>query len=436
MIAFNILLTILLVLLNAFFVAAEFAIVKVRLSQIQLRGQAGSRAARVAEQIVGHLDVYLSATQLGITIASLGLGWIGEPVVSEIFIWVFGLFDISLAPATIHQIALPTAFFTITALHITLGELVPKSIALARPETIAAAVIGPVRLFALAFAPLARFLSAITDLIVILLGAKHAQEPVVTEEEIRVLIAQGAETGVFEKSEKDMVEGVLSLGDRRVTSLMTPRTGVAFIDLKDGPETARRLVVENARYAYLPAVDGDLDKVVGMLAVKECLAAIATNSFEEARSFLRAPVFVPESVSALKAFAALKAGGAKSALILDEYGGVSGLISLWDLVESIVGGMSGSGGSDEPEIIKRQDGSFLVDGSLLLDRFAQEFGRELKRFEDYDTVAGLVLDRMGTIPRPGDRCRWEDLLFEVLDMDGNRIDKILVTLDPDSAKPA
>jgi putative hemolysin len=139
-------------------------------------------------------------------------------------------------------------------------------------------------------------------------------------------------------------------------------------------------------------------------------------------------VFVPESVSALKAFAAIKAGGAKSALILDEYGGVSGLISLTDLVEAIVGDLPGAGDADVPEITRRQDGSYLVDGSLTLDRFGEELGLDLERFEDYDTVAGLVLDRMGTIPRAGDKCRWQNLTFEVLDMDGNRIDKLLVTL--------
>ena len=432
--ALELLVILCLILLNGFFSLSEMAIVASRKARLKHEADRGDKRYRLALETAENPSRFLSTIQVLITlIGTLAGAFGGATIAKGLAETLRGMpaFASAAGPLSVALVVILSTFFSVV-----LGELVPKSIALARPETIAAAVIGPVRLFALAFAPLARFLSAITDLIVILLGAKHAQEPVVTEEEIRVLIAQGAETGVFEKSEKDMVEGVLSLGDRRVTSLMTPRTGVAFIDLKDGPETARRLVVENARYAYLPAVDGDLDKVVGMLAVKECLAAIATNSFEEARSFLRAPVFVPESVSALKAFAALKAGGAKSALILDEYGGVSGLISLWDLVESIVGGMSGSGGSDEPEIIKRQDGSFLVDGSLLLDRFAQEFGRELKRFEDYDTVAGLVLDRMGTIPRPGDRCRWEDLLFEVLDMDGNRIDKILVTLDPDSAKPA
>jgi putative hemolysin len=205
-----------------------------------------------------------------------------------------------------------------------------------------------------------------------------------------------------------------------------------FVDLRDGPAEAARLIIKNARYGYLPAVDGDIDNIVGLLPVKECLAAIASRSFDDPRAFLRESVFVPESVSALKAFASLKAGDVKSALILDEYGGVAGLISLSDLIESIVGDIPGASDDEEPEIVRRQDGSYLVDGSLQLDVFALELGFGEGPFGDYDTVAGLVLDRMGTIPRAGDTCRWRDCAFEVLDMDGNRIDKILVTRKPES----
>jgi putative hemolysin len=288
-------------------------------------------------------------------------------------------------------------------------------------------VIGPVRIFTIAFAPLARLLSATTDLVVSLIGVKKGQEPAVTEAEIRVLIAKGEETGVFEPREREMVEGVLSLGDRRVTTLMTPRTEVVFVDLRDGPAEAARLIIENARYGYLPAMDGDVDRILGLLPVKECLAAIASGSFGDPRAILRESVFVPESVSALKAFALLKASEVKSALILDEYGSVSGLISLSDLIESIVGGIPGTSDDEEPEIIRRQEGGYLVDGSYQLDRFALKLGLGGGPFGDYDTVAGLVLDCMGTIPRAGDTCRWGDCVFEVLDMDGNRIDKILVT---------
>jgi putative hemolysin len=423
-----------LILLNGFFSLSEMAIVASRKARLKHEADKGNKKYRLALETAESPSRFLSTIQVVITLIGTLAGAFGGATIAKSL--AESLSGIPALATTAGPISVAIVVILTTFVSVVLGELVPKSIALARPESIAATVIGPVRLFALAFAPLARFLSAVTDLIVSLSGAKRSQEPAVTEEEIRVLIAQGAETGVFEKSEREMVEGVLSLGDRRVTSLMTPRTEVSFIDLLDSPSDARRLVIDSARYAYLPAVEGDLDRVIGMLAVKECLAAIAADSFEDARAFLREPVFLPESVSALKAFAALKAGGAKSALILDEYGGVSGLISLTDLVESIVGDMPRTGDEAEPEITRRQDGSFLVDGSLPLQRFGQEFGLELESLVDYDTVAGLVLDRMGTIPRAGDKCRWEDLLIEVMDMDGNRIDKILVIRDPQPEESA
>ena len=296
-----------------------------------------------------------------------------------------------------------------TFVSVVLGELVPKNLALARPEPIAAAVIRPLSFLTVIFAPLARFLSGATELVIALLGAKGAREPAVTEDEIRVLIAQGAETGIFEAREREMVEGVLSLGDRRVTSLMTPRTEVVYVDLNAGLDAARGVLLENSRYGYLPAVDENLDRVIGMLPVKECLAAIATGRFDDQRRFLRNPVLVPESISALKAFSALKEGDVKTALILDEYGGVAGLVSLSDLMESIVGDLPFTGNEDEPEIIRRDDGSYLVDGSLPIERFIEELDLGEKAEDgDYDTVAGLVLDRMGSIPHAGEKCRWAD----------------------------
>ncbi len=417
-----------LILLNGFFSLSEMAIVSSRKARLKYEADQGKKNYQLALETAERPSRFLSTIQVVITLIGTLVGAFGGATVARNMEVTFQ--DIPYLASTAGPVSVAIVVILTTFVSVILGELVPKTIALSRPEPIAAAVIGPVRFFALLFAPLARFLSAVTNLIVFLVGAKRGQEPVVTEEEVRVLIAQGVETGVFEKSEREMVEGVLSLDDRRVTSLMTPRTEVIAVDLRDGPAKARDQIIEYARYGYLPAVDGDLDKVIGMLPVKECLAAIAADRFELPRSFVQKPVFIPESISALKAFAALKAGDAKSALILDEYGGVSGLVSLSDLLESIVGDMFGTGNEDEPEITRRQDGTYLVDGSLPLEQFGQALGYAFESFGDYDTVAGLVLDRLGTIPRAGETCRWDDCIFEVLDMDGNRIDKILVTRDP------
>jgi putative hemolysin len=425
--ALELLVLLFLILLNGFFSLAEMAVVSSRKARLRNEADKGRKNYRLALETAENPSRFLSTIQVVITLISTLAGAFGGATVARSLEDAFrkvSFLASTAGPVSVAIVVILTAFVSVV-----LGELVPKSVALARPESVAAAVIGPVRAFARIFSPLSAFLAAITDRLVALLGVKQGQEPAVTEEEVRVLIAQGAETGVFEQREREMFEGVLSLGDRRVTSLMTPRTEVVLVDMREPFEEAKRVVIENARYGYLPVVDGDLDQVVGLLPVKECLAAIASGGALDPRAFVRECVFVPESASALKAFSALKTSGVRTALILDEYGGVSGLISLSDLVESIVGDIPGKGDEDEPAITRRPDGSYLVDGALPLDRFSRELGLDAAA-GDYDTVAGLVLDRMGKIPKAGDTCAWGDCILEVLDMDGNRIDKLLVTKSP------
>jgi putative hemolysin len=414
-----------LILLNGFFSLSEMAIVSSRKARLRHEADRGRKNYRMALETAEDPSHFLSTIQVVITLIGTFVGALGGATVARGLaadLRTIPVLAPTAGPASIALVTLGTAFVMVI-----LGELVPKNIALSRPEAISAAVIGPVTVIALVFAPLARFLSAITDVIVRLVGAKREVAPAVTEEEVRVLLAQGVETGVFEKSEREMVYGVLSLGDRRVTSLMTPRTEVRYVDLRDGPETARESIVALAEYSYLPLVDGGLDEVIGMLPVKECLAALASGGFSGAREHCRRPVFVPESFSALRALATLKSGGANSGLILDGYGEVTGLIALSDLVGSVIGDAPEAQTGSEPAIAHRQDGSFLVDGALPLARFCAELHIEESGFGDYDTVAGLVLDRLGAIPRAGDTCRWEDLKLEVMAMDGNRIDKVVVT---------
>jgi Hemolysins and related proteins containing CBS domains len=419
-----------LILFNGFFSLAEMSIVSSRKARLKHEADQGKKKYKLALDTAENPSRFLSTIQVVITLIGTLTGAFGGTTIArglELALAGVPFLAPAAGPISVAVIVILTSLISVV-----LGELVPKNIALARPEPIAAAVIGPVRFFTVLVAPISRFLSATTDLIVSLLGVNKGQEPVVTEEEVRVLIAQGTETGVFEEREREMVEGVLSLGDRRVTSLMTPRTEIVFVDLRDGPIEAARIIVGNAQYAYLPAIDGDIDKVVGVLPVKDCLAAIAMGGFAEPRAFLREAVFVPESVSALKAFAALKVGEAKSALIIDEYGGIAGLITLFDLVESIVGDIPGESAEDEPEVLRRQDGSYLIDGNLDLQSFGQSLGVGELPIYDYDTVAGLVLEQMGKIPRSGEKCSWNGFTIEVLDMDGNRIDKILVTRSQES----
>ena len=417
-----------LILINGFFSLAEMSVVSSRKARLRHEAEQGKKGYRLALETAENPSRFLSTIQIVITLVGILAGAFGGATIAkglEALIRGIPVLENAAGPLSIGIVVIFTTFFSVV-----FGELVPKSLALAQPERIASVVIRPLRLFAAIFSPIVRLLSATTELVVRLTGTSGADNPAVTEEEVRVLIAQGTEAGVFDDREREMVEGVLALGDRRVTTLMTPRIEVVFVDLDDGPEAARKTILENSCYGYLPAVEGELDKIVGMIPVKETLAAIIVGGFEDPRRFIRPTVMIPETISALKAFTALKLGEVKTAVIIDEYGGVAGLVALSDLMESVLGDLPFTGDAEEPEITRREDGSYLVDGSLPIDRFIEELelGEGFAEGE-YETVAGLILDRMGSIPRPGEKCRWDGCVLEIMDMDGNRIDKVLVTLD-------
>jgi len=420
-----------LILLNGFFSLSEMAVVSSRKARLRHEADRGGKGYRLALETAENPSRFLSTIQVVITLVSILAGAFGGATIAT------SLADVLKKVPFLSSVAGPLSVGIVvvctTFVSVVFGELVPKSLALARPERIAAAVIRPVRACALIFMPISRLLAAVTDRVVRLIGPKTDAEPPVTEEEVRVLVAQGAEAGVFEDSERDMVEGVLSLGDRRITSLMTPRTDLVSIDLEGEHSEARATLLANARYGYLPVVQGDLDHLVGLLPVKDALAAVANGTLGAIEPLLQKPVLLPASISPLKALSAMKEGGSKAAIILDEYGGVSGLVTLSDLLESIVGELPYTGDEAEPEIVRRDDGTYLVDGSMSVDRFVEELALDKELGEgDYDTVAGLVLEKMGTIPRAGDKCRWDGCTLEVVDMDGNRIDKVLVKIEPEA----
>ena len=414
-----------LILVNGFFSMAEMSVVSARKARLRHEAENGKKNYRLALETAEAPSRFLSTIQVVITLIGTLTGALGGATVAQALEDAFtrlGVLQSIAVPLAIGIVVLLTTFVSVI-----FGELVPKSLALSRPETIAATVVRPIRIIAVIFSPIVRLLSSTTDFVVGLLGLRREASPPVTEEEVKVLIAQGAEAGVFDDREREMVEGVLALGDMRVTSLMTPRLEVVFVQLEESAATARTTLLENVRYGYLPAVENDLDHVIGMLPVKEALAAIVEDRFSELRGFLLKPVFIPESLTALEAISAIKDGEVRTALIIDEYGGVSGLVSLTDLMEAVVGELPQTGDAEEPEMVQRTDGSWLVDGSMPVGDFLEALDIEyIASPGDYETVAGLVLDRLGSIPKAGDICRWDGLRIEVVDMDGNRIDKILV----------
>ncbi len=424
-----------LILLNGFFSLAEMSLVSSRKARLRHEAEQGKKNYGLALAAAEEPAPYLSSIQVAITLIGILTGAVGGATVSRnLEVWLKSFPALAGVARTISVISV---VLLTTFVSVVLGELVPKNLALSKPESIAATIIRPLKTISAAFSPLARFLSGATNLVIRLLGYGKHSEPTVTEDEVMVLIAQGAESGVFENSEKEMVEGVLDLDDRRVTAFMTPRTDVVALDLNDSEQVLRREILANSGFACLPAVEGDLDRVVGMLDMRKALASMASGNHFDIKAQLSAPVLIPESISALRALAILKDKEARTGLIVDEYGGVSGLVTMPDLLFSVLAGLDQRESEETAGLVRRQDGSYLVDGALTIGEFAQALEVDEAAFDTnaYDTVAGLVLFCMGSIPKAGEACDWAGLHIEIVDMDGNRIDKLLVSKTEAMEKP-
>ncbi|MCE1205985.1 MAG: hemolysin family protein [Spirochaetia bacterium] len=419
-------LMLLLILLNGFFSLAEMALMASRKARLRSEAEKGDKAYKMALDTAENPGRFLSTIQVAITLIGILTGAIGGATISQsLTAWLASIPALANAASAL---AVAIVVAVTTTVSVILGELVPKNLALSKPEVISAKLIRPMAIFSAIFYPLVKFLTVITEAIIKLLGLKANKEPEVTEEEVKVLIAQGTESGIFESSEKGMVEGVLELDDRRITSFMTPRTEVAALDLADPAISPLQFIMDHAQYAFLPAMEEDLDRIAGMIPVRPALAAYLRDRNTDIRSILVPPVFIPETISALRALAILRESKISTALIVDEYGGVSGLVTRGDLLGSVLSGINEGASAEIPGVVRRSDGSFLVAGALPIADFSDSLDLDETLFDTdlYDTVAGLVLACMGSIPKAGESCDWQNLHIEIMDMDGNRIDKVLV----------
>jgi putative hemolysin len=317
----------------------------------------------------------------------------------------------------------------ITYLSLVLGELVPKHIGLANAERIAALVAPSMRLLAKVTAPLVAFLSLSTELVVRLLRVRSSSEPAVTEEEVRMLIEQGTALGVFKPREEELVGQVFRLADQRINALITPRLEIISIDIADSSEAIRGKLVASG-HSRLPVTDGSLDNIIGFVMTKDLLAQCLSGRPLDVQSVLEPPLFVPESMPALEVLDRFRTTRTKAALVLDEYGGLNGIATLNDIMIAIVGDAPYEGEAYEPEIVRRDDGSWLLDGLLPIDEFKALFNiddlnDERERY--YQTLGGFVMTALGRLPISGDSFENYELRFEVVDMDGRRVDKVLVT---------
>lgn|ERR671933_152608 len=429
LIAGKLLAVILLVLANGFFVAAEFALVALRPSRVEQLVAEDHPQAAALQRAVSKLDAYLAATQLGITMSSLGLGWIGEPALAVLIEPVFHLLPEPLALISSHALSGVLAFTTITALHIVLGELAPKSLALQRTEETAIAVVKLLEVYLAIFRPAVHVLNSLGNFVLRLLGlqAGSGEELLHSVEELKLLVAASHEAGLVGQTEQNVVERVFSLGERRVSSFMSPRTEMVWLDIDDPLESIRRLVVESI-HSFFPVAQENVDNILGIVEAKKFLAHNPTQPIE-LQALLHQPLYVPESMRALKVLDLFKTSGTHIAVVVDEYGVTQGLVTLNDIVEAIVGDIPSREDLADPEVVQREDGSWLLDGLLAIDEFKEIF--RLRKLlpgagVSYQTLGGFVMSQLGHIPSVGEHFEWAGLRFEVRTMNGNRVDKVLV----------
>lgn len=397
---YDILITFFLVALNGFFVAAEFAIVKVRYSQIELRAQKGNRLAGVAKGMLNHLDSYLSATQLGITLASLGLGWIGEPVVSKILIALMHAAGLDMDEETAHKIALPVAFALITVLHIVFGELAPKSIAIRKSEETTLAVSLPMRVFFILFRPFIWVLNGLSNNILRLIGVEPAEEHEAhSSDELRLLVKQSQQSGAIKEDNYQIIQKAFDFSEVTAQQIMTPRKNIFALDVDTPQEEILKELVENG-YSRIPVFEDDIDNVLGIVFAKDIFQANLKNADWSLRELIRPVQYVYGNAKLNRVLKDFQTKHIHIGIVIDEYGGTEGMISMEDILEEIVGEIQDEYDDEKLPVTKNDDGSFTISGIAPLHDVNNYLPTPFPENRQYNTFNGMILNRFGRIP-PG-----------------------------------
>jgi CBS domain containing-hemolysin-like protein len=408
-----------LVLANAFFVAAEFALVGARRTRLDEMARLGDRKARLARRAVQSLDRYISATQLGITLASLGLGWIGEPALAGLISGAFKWLPGSLSAIATHGVASAIAFIIITILHIILGELVPKALALLYPETVSSWVAAPLIGFGWIMAWPIALLNSTANWLLRLMGISPPgeHERLHSPEEIRMLVEQSTEGGSMLKEDARLLEGVFEFSEKTAQEVMTPRTQMIALEAGMSVEDAADEVAVARRSRY-PVYTESLDEIVGVVHAKDILTALRARPRETVHAIMRPPLFVPGTREVEDVLADMKRLKTHLAVVLDEYGGTAGLVTMEDLLEEIVGPIYDE--YDPQDRAAAGDGAARLDGAMPITEFNSQYDAALDD-TDYTTLGGYVFGQLGRLPRPGDRVTVGPHTFEVVEMDGRRV---------------
>lgn len=413
-----------LIFINALFVMSEIALVSARKSRLENQAEKGDLKARKALELSNSPEKFLSAAQIGITLIAILTGvYSGERFGQQLKPHIE---SIELLKPYAETIATSIVVIIVTFLSIIFGELIPKQIGLLRAEKIAKLVAGPMNGFALMTHPIVWMLNKISNLFFRLFNIKKSNDDAVTEEEIKTLIGEGTQAGTIDEAEQEIIERVFHLGDRNITSLMTHRSDIIWFNLDDNEDKIKEKIIGEPHSVY-PICDGEIDNLKGVVSIKDLYVSPDSTLFKE---LMQPALFVPENNSPYQVLEKFKESRLHSCFIVDEYGSILGLITLNDILEAIVGEMPQPDVPDY-QIIEREDGTYLIDGQIPFYDFLSRFDKAEWMNEgehDFDTLAGFILHQLEKIPKPGAKLDWKGFKIEVVDMDGHRIDKVLVQI--------
>jgi putative hemolysin len=425
-ITFEIIFIVVLLIANGLFSMSEMAVVAARKGRLQKRAADGDKGAQAALELAGNPGPFLSTVQVGITLVGILAGAFGGATIAEKLAPPLTRFPATAPYAD--SISFGLVVLVITYFSLVFGELIPKRLALHSPDKIAAAVAAPMKRLSALTSPLVRLLEGSTNGLLRLFGLRESSEPPVTEDEIKVLIAQGIKAGVFEEAERDLIERTFHLGDLRVSELMVPRPDVIFLDLDDPPEVIKE-VVNNNRLSRYPVIQGATDNVIGVVRAKDLLANEFTNQPFDLKAVTVPALYFSDTMPAFKAIEMFKSSRRHMAMVIDEHGGVEGLVTVNDILDALVGDIPSMDEQGEQSVVRREDGSFLLDGALPVNQLKQTL--QLKRLPEEDggfqTLGGFMMTRLGRVPAVADRLEVGGWRFEIMDMDRRRVDKVLAT---------
>ena len=413
-----------LILLNGLFSMSEIALVSARKARLEHLAEKGDKKAKLALELSNHPELFLSAVQIGITLISIITGVYSGERFSKNLQPVFE--NIPVLQPYAETISTTLIIILVTFLSIIFGEMIPKRIGLLRSEKISKAVAGPMKTFAVITHPIVWLLNKTSNIFFSIFNIKRSKEDAVTEEEIKTLITEGTEAGTIDEAEQEIIERVFHLGDRNITSLMTHRSDIIWFNLDDNEDKIKEKILQEPHSAY-PICDDSIDNIKGVVSIKDLYISPDNTLFKE---IMQPALFIPENNSPYQVLEKFKESKIHSAFIVDEYGSILGLLTLNDILEAIVGDIPQQNVSDY-EIVEREDGTYIVDGQIPFYDFLTRFEKTEWMNEgehDFDTLAGFILHELERIPKTGDKLNWKGFAIEIIDMDGHRIDKLLVSI--------